>query len=160
MEEAKERNIAYEYGHLVSREVGEQLEAMADAGWSIRVFQSNFPTSQSRPHICDAHKPPPEADRCQVAGETPAIAVRKCHDEVLLVRPRKVRRAMREEREDSFRRELEATLNRAAAESGSGTPDWTLAEYLLGCLAVFDAATEKRDKWYGFTDGDKAHRAR
>lgn len=57
-----------------------------------------------------------------------------------------------------LRDKIEQVLNQANAESGSGTPDWILADYLTACLAAFDAATDKRDKWYGVTEDDKAHR--
>lgn len=58
----------------------------------------------------------------------------------------------------ALREDLEAALNRAAAESKSDTPDWILAEYLMDCLVAFDSATNKRDRWYGITESDKAHR--
>ena len=45
--------------------------------------------------------------------------------------------------------DIGATLNAYSAENGSDTPDFILADYLLGCLAVFDATTKLRDKWWG-----------
>ena len=45
--------------------------------------------------------------------------------------------------------EITDALNRCSAENGSNTPDWILAQYLLGCLAAFNEATKGRDKWYG-----------
>lgn len=45
--------------------------------------------------------------------------------------------------------DLAAVLNRYSAENGSDTPDHVLADYLLGCLAAFDAAVGAREKWYG-----------
>lgn len=48
-----------------------------------------------------------------------------------------------------LKKELAAVLTRHDAENGSNTPDHILAEYLLGCLAVFDAATLAREAWYG-----------
>lgn len=42
-------------------------------------------------------------------------------------------------------------INRCSAENGSNTPDFILAEYLTNCLAAFDAATARREKWYGYT---------
>lgn len=45
--------------------------------------------------------------------------------------------------------EIRAALNRYSAENGSNTPDFILAQYLLGCLAAFDAAVSQRAAWYG-----------
>jgi hypothetical protein len=47
---------------------------------------------------------------------------------------------------------LRALLNRYSAENGSDTPDFVLAEYLLGCLLAFDAAVRRREAWYGRGD--------
>jgi hypothetical protein len=49
----------------------------------------------------------------------------------------------------SFREELEFVINRHSMENGSNTPDFILAEYLQHCLAAFDLAVKRRDKWYG-----------
>jgi len=49
---------------------------------------------------------------------------------------------------DTLRKEVAAVLNRASAENMSNTPDFILAEYLLGCLDAFDKATNARAKWY------------
>lgn len=48
-----------------------------------------------------------------------------------------------------FRDELRSAINRASAENGSDSPDFILAEYLVGCLAVFDRAVVAREHWYG-----------
>lgn len=48
-----------------------------------------------------------------------------------------------------FQKELQNLINRYSQESGSDTPDWILAEYLADCLAAFDAAATKRERWYG-----------
>jgi hypothetical protein len=45
--------------------------------------------------------------------------------------------------------EIRAAINRSSAENGSDTPDFILAEYLLGCLAAYDKAVTAREKWYG-----------
>jgi hypothetical protein len=45
--------------------------------------------------------------------------------------------------------ELRATLNRHSVENGSNTPDFILAQYLLGCLSAFETAVNAREKWYG-----------
>ena len=49
----------------------------------------------------------------------------------------------------SLQSEIESAINRANAEGASDTPDWILAEYLISCLAAFDAATNARSRWYG-----------
>lgn len=47
-----------------------------------------------------------------------------------------------------LREKLVDALNRACAENGSDTPDFILAEYLIGCLAAFDQAVVAREAWY------------
>ena len=44
---------------------------------------------------------------------------------------------------------IREAINCASAESGSDTPDFILAEYLLDSLAAFDKATNQREAWYG-----------
>ena len=48
-----------------------------------------------------------------------------------------------------FRIELETLLNRHSMENGSDTPDFILADFLMGCLKAFDSTMERREKWYG-----------
>jgi hypothetical protein len=48
-----------------------------------------------------------------------------------------------------FERELTSLLNSHSAENGSDTPDFLLAEYLLGCLEVYDQTVSARERWYG-----------
>jgi hypothetical protein len=50
----------------------------------------------------------------------------------------------------NFRDELERLINRHSLENGSGTPDFILAHYVVGCLTVFDATVKARDKWWSF----------
>jgi len=50
---------------------------------------------------------------------------------------------------EDFRKELEILLNRTSMESGSNTPDFILARYLLDCLLAFDNAVTSRENWYG-----------
>lgn len=45
--------------------------------------------------------------------------------------------------------EITTAINRASAENTSNTPDWILAQYLLGCLSVFNTAVQQRETWYG-----------
>lgn len=51
-------------------------------------------------------------------------------------------------REPTLERDLESVLNRYSAENGSNTPDFLLAEYLMGCLAAWNKGVVARDKWY------------
>lgn len=48
-----------------------------------------------------------------------------------------------------LRKEIEQSINRHSLENGSNTPDFILADYLTGCLLVFDKAVNKREEWYG-----------
>jgi len=50
---------------------------------------------------------------------------------------------------DEFRDDLQKLINQHSKENGSDTPDLFLADYLVACLAAFDAATKARDAWYG-----------
>jgi hypothetical protein len=49
----------------------------------------------------------------------------------------------------SFQEELTGLINRHGMDDGSGTPDFLLAEFLCDCLASWDVAVSKREKWYG-----------
>lgn len=51
-----------------------------------------------------------------------------------------------------LRSEIKAALNRHSAENGSNTPDHILADYLLACLAAYDAAVLARARWFGRID--------
>ena len=48
----------------------------------------------------------------------------------------------------SFEVDLAAIINKYNGESASNTPDMILAQYLKGCLAVFDTAVQQRETWY------------
>lgn len=50
---------------------------------------------------------------------------------------------------NTFQSELCCLINRYSKESGSDTPDFILAEYMLNCLESYNKAVKKRDKWYG-----------
>jgi hypothetical protein len=52
---------------------------------------------------------------------------------------------------EGLRGELAGVLNRQSAENGSDTPDYVLAEFLMACLAAWDAGTLARDKFHGNT---------
>ena len=44
-----------------------------------------------------------------------------------------------------FQRELERLINEFNLEADSGTPDYILANYMIQCLAAFNAATQARN---------------
>jgi hypothetical protein len=46
-----------------------------------------------------------------------------------------------------FRDQLRNLINYHSKENGSNTPDFILADYLEGCLAVFDKTMIARDAW-------------
>lgn len=50
---------------------------------------------------------------------------------------------------EKFRKELERLINKYSIESGSDTPDFILADYLVGCLDAYNEAVKSREKWYG-----------
>ena len=41
--------------------------------------------------------------------------------------------------------EIESAINRSSAENGSNTPDFILAQFLIGCLAAYDQAVTARE---------------
>jgi hypothetical protein len=45
--------------------------------------------------------------------------------------------------------ELTKVLNTFNAENGSNTPDFLLADYLVGCLQTYNVIVTKREKWHG-----------
>lgn len=57
----------------------------------------------------------------------------------------------RERREmmGSFEDELGAVINRYSQEQASNTPDFILAQFLIGCLAAWNTAVQQRETWYG-----------
>lgn len=50
---------------------------------------------------------------------------------------------------DDLEHALAAALNRFSAENHSNTPDFILAQFLLGCLAAWNAGVQERERWYG-----------
>lgn len=44
---------------------------------------------------------------------------------------------------------LADALNRYSAENDSDTPDFILAQFLLGCLAAWNHSVKRREQWYG-----------
>jgi len=51
--------------------------------------------------------------------------------------------------EEEFQKELTELINKHSMENASNTPDWLLAQYLSGCLAIFTTAIQQRESWYG-----------
>lgn len=47
----------------------------------------------------------------------------------------------------TFRSELQKLINRFSMEGGSNTPDFILADYLVGCLEAFDRGVRRRLDW-------------
>ena len=47
-----------------------------------------------------------------------------------------------------FQKELRELINRHSMENGSDTPDFILAQYLVGCLEYFNVAVQRREAWY------------
>lgn len=47
-----------------------------------------------------------------------------------------------------LKREIQEAINRASRENASNTPDFILAEFLMGCLCAFEAATNERRTWF------------
>ncbi len=52
-----------------------------------------------------------------------------------------------DEKDSAFIKEVAAVINRLSVENRSNTPDFVLAEYLLGCLTVYENTVAKTDKW-------------
>lgn len=49
----------------------------------------------------------------------------------------------------AFERDLEMLINKHSLENGSDTPDFVLAEFLNGCLRVFNGGVIERERFYG-----------
>lgn len=43
-----------------------------------------------------------------------------------------------------LRQRIQHAINETSAENGSNTPDYVLANFLMGCLTAFDAAVNAR----------------
>lgn len=54
----------------------------------------------------------------------------------------------------SFEKALEHLINRYSKENESNTPDYILAEYLMGCLAAWNISVSARERWYGRDEED------
>jgi hypothetical protein len=47
-----------------------------------------------------------------------------------------------------FKKQLTTLINKHCKESGSDTPDFILAKYLISCLKAFEIACIERDDFY------------
>lgn len=56
---------------------------------------------------------------------------------------------MADEEVPTFERELASLINRHSQENASGTPDFILAQYLNGCLEIFNRTVKDRAEWRG-----------
>jgi len=61
---------------------------------------------------------------------------------------------------DDLEHALASALNRDSAENASNTPDWILAQFLLGCLAAWNQGVQQRETWYGRVTFECAYRPR
>lgn len=50
---------------------------------------------------------------------------------------------------DQFESDLASAVNRCSRENVSNTPDFILAEFMERCLQAFEAASKRREDWYG-----------
>ena len=44
---------------------------------------------------------------------------------------------------------VENVINLHCGENDSNTPDFILAQYLMGCLQAYNTAVQQRETWYG-----------
>lgn len=50
---------------------------------------------------------------------------------------------------EELKAKFASAINGLSREQDSNTPDFILAEYLLGCLDAFELASNRREAWYG-----------
>lgn len=55
----------------------------------------------------------------------------------------------REEKWQTFEKELAGLLNKFSMENDSNTPDYILARYLLQCLRAYESAKRSNEQWHG-----------
>ena len=49
----------------------------------------------------------------------------------------------------TFEEELRKLINYHSKENESNTPDFILAQYIMGCLSSYNTAIQQRETWYG-----------
>ncbi len=57
-----------------------------------------------------------------------------------------------DEKYEALRKEIKSILNKYSQENRSNTPDFMLADFMLGCLNVYENTISAREKWYGRPD--------
>lgn len=65
------------------------------------------------------------------------------------LQPTAAAQVLQEAQDNDLEHALASALNRFSAENESNTPDWILAQFLLGCLAAWNRGTQQRETWYG-----------
>jgi hypothetical protein len=60
--------------------------------------------------------------------------------------------------EGTLEQEIETLLNKNCIDDDTDTPDFILAEYLMGCLKTYKETIAARDKWFGFDPWSKRRR--
>lgn len=55
----------------------------------------------------------------------------------------------------TFRKELIALINKHSKENESNTPDFILADYLIGCMKAFEKTIKLRTDWYKSSETTK-----
>lgn len=53
---------------------------------------------------------------------------------------------------ENLKKDIAAILNKYSQENRSNTPDYMLADYMLGCLNVYENTISAREKWFGRPD--------
>jgi len=53
-----------------------------------------------------------------------------------------------DEKFENLKREISSVLNKYSQENRSNTPDFILAEYMLGCLTVYENTISMRNNWF------------
>ena len=59
------------------------------------------------------------------------------------------RLAEKRKRDIEFERDLTKIINKHSIESGSGTPDFVIAHFLMACLHAFERSLELRSNFFG-----------
>jgi hypothetical protein len=49
----------------------------------------------------------------------------------------------------TFRESLTQLINQYSKENSNNTPDYLLANFLIGCMDTFDLTVRRRDEWFG-----------
>jgi hypothetical protein len=56
---------------------------------------------------------------------------------------------MEDEQPTEFERDIAAVINKHSRENESNTPDFILARFVVRSLESFEAASLRREKWFG-----------